>query len=192
MRAFQRKEFEETTGAGHMGQVAVGVVGKEWRGYVPFYRDGPLMVYAPQAGFAGGPRGPAFVLVMRLQFGAPFEMGCGLGTDSQSLYVVPAQYDSKGREWRLRYLAEGEPVRESFSVGETNLDPNRGRVFLVDLTQDPPTIVQLKSDLVALFPPNQGDLNEKELRAVVTRLAAEHAELTAFLKEMGKLTGHSP
>jgi hypothetical protein len=192
IRAFQRKEFEETTGSGHMGSVQSGIVGKEWQGYVPFYRDGPLMVYAPQAGFAGGPRGPVFVLITRLQFGAPFQMASGITTDGQSVRIEPAQYDGKGQEWRFSYLAEGEPVRESFAVREAKYDPNKGRVFLLDLTQDTPTVRQLKSDLEPLFPARKGDLTQQDLRAAVTKLATEHDEVKAFLQEMGKLKSHEP
>jgi hypothetical protein len=192
IRAWQRKEFEETTASGHMGSVELGTVGKEWKGYIPFYRDGPLMVYAPQAGFAGGPRGPAFVLITRLHFGAPFQMGSGLAADGQSVRIEPAQYDGKGREWRFSYVAQGDPVRESFTVREAKFDPGNGRVFLLDLTQDPPTVRQFKSDLVPLFPANKGDLTMQDLRAVVTKLATDHDEVKAFLQEMGKLKGHQP
>src|SRR5262249_8268413 len=53
--------FLMTTGSGHHGEMDNG----KWKGSIPFYRDGPLMVYAPQAGWHGEARRPVFVVMMR-------------------------------------------------------------------------------------------------------------------------------
>jgi hypothetical protein len=125
--AIQNFIDETMTASGHMGQVKGG----DWEGRIPFYREGHLMVYAPQAGYPGKKLGPAFVLVMRLNPKVGWYLGSGLSTDGSSLEISPVQKDRHGNDYRFIYTVTGSPPTEAFAVGGEEFGVEGGRVILV-------------------------------------------------------------
>ncbi len=52
-----------------------------------------------------------------------------------------------GKRFEARYEVSSKQPVERFSAGEQTFTAEKGRVFLVDLTAEPPRIIQVKSDL---------------------------------------------
>jgi len=68
----------------------------------------------------------------------------------------------------------------------TRYDPETGRVFLLDLTTDPPSVKQVRCDLNGALPhPNQNPSLE-DMRAGVAKLAASDKAVREFLDKVGK------
>lgn len=173
---------DELTASGHMGYTHVG----EWEGRVPVYRHGSLMVYAPQAGFPGKKMEPAFLLLMRLNRRVGWYLGSGLSCDGESLEISPVQRDRHGNDFRFLYLVKGSPPVETMTAGGAAYQPENGRVFLVDLTADPPHLVQLNHDLSALLPRSGEELTEGELKSAVERLKSRDPAASDFVDAIEK------
>jgi hypothetical protein len=169
------------TAFGHMGKVKSGALGQEMEGRIPFFRDGDLMVYAPMSGYPGKPLGLAHVLIMRLAPGVGFHLGSGLTTDGNSLEMSPVQKDSKGRDFRFTYRVSGKPPVEEFAAGGKTYKPESGRVFLVDLTADPPGLSQVQVDLEGLLARPDEDPTLEELKTAVEKLAGKEKGIRDFL-----------
>jgi hypothetical protein len=174
------------TASGTLGSVRTG--GADWmfEGRAPYYRDGDLLVYVPQAAYPGRPLAPACVLVMRLVRGGPFYLGGGLTSDGRSLEISPVQQDGRGNEYRFAYKVAGDPLAERFEAGGRAFKPEDGRVFLVDLTADPPELTQVNADLAGLFPHPDRDLGTDVLKAAVAKLSEREEAVRRFLGRIGQ------
>jgi hypothetical protein len=176
---------------GHLGTGKIG----EFEGRLPCYRDGDLMVYVPMSGYPGKPLGPAYVLITRLNLAVPFLMDGGLNVASDNLQISPAQNDSKGGPFRFKYTVNiderGEIIRgktpvEAFSVGGQNYKPEAGRVFLVDLNADPPTVSQVKVDVADVLAHPDQDPSLEDLKGVVEKLAGMDKAVRDFVAACNK------
>jgi hypothetical protein len=182
-------EPEDTreTAFGHAGKIKLGAAGQEFEGQVPFYRDGDLMVYVPLSGYPGKPLSPAYVLILRLARGAAFSLGSGVGSDGSSLWMSPTQFDSKGRDFPFSYKVSGKPLVEEFSAGERTYKLEDGRVFLVDLTADPPALTQVQSDVASLLEVHPDrDTTKEELKGAVEKLSSKEKAVRDFLAQIKK------
>ena len=174
------------TAFGHMGKVRSGAAGREFEGRVPFYRDGDLWVCAPVSGYPGKPLSPAYALLTRLDPGAAFHSEASVGSDGDSLEISPAQLDSKGRLYRFQYRVSGKPLAEAFSAGGRSYPPEGGRVFLLDLTADPPSLAQVPIDLTGVMTHTYQDPTDQELKAGVQKLAERSKAVRDFLERIEK------
>ncbi len=164
------------------GKVATG----GFEGRTPNYLDGDLMVYMPTSRYPGKSLGPAYVLVMRLNPGVPTLYDSGLGASDDYLEIAPAQTDVKGRTFRFWYKVSGKPPVESFSADGRSYKPDGGRVFLVDLTADPPRLTQVPIDVVDVLPRPDQDPTLDELKAGVAKLAAKDKTIREFIARIEK------
>ncbi len=191
----QYRLFLTTTGSGHAGKMSSGTAGKEWVGYNPWYRDGPLQVYAAQAGPHGTPRAPVFLLLQRLAPKAPYALGAGLRSDGESMEIGVTQHAADGKPFPFVWKAAGVPVleirtpltprySETITAGGKAYSPDAGRVFLVDLTADPVTVTQVKADLGELFRGAGDEITGDEIRDVVKRLAGLEKPVGDFLEAL--------
>ena len=176
---------------GDLGKNKIG----EFEGRVPFYQDGNLMVYMPLSGYPGKPLGLAYVLITRLMPGVEVRSDGGLGGADDFLQISPAQLDSKGRLFRFKYtvnidesgnIIHGKPPMEKFSAGSQSYKAEAGRVFLVDLTADPPSVSQVQIDLVGVLPRPGEDPTLDELKAGVEKLADKDKAVREFLARIDK------
>jgi hypothetical protein len=191
------REFLITTAKGHLGKLRSGTAGKEWAGYVPFFRQGALQVYAPQAVCHGEERRPVFLLIERLAFGVPYIMGSGLESDGSSLKFNLSQNDASGKpfpvEWRAVGVPEGQirfPATPRFSeaitLGGKPYSLEKGRVFLVNLSEAPPVVTQVDADLIDLFQGAGEEITREELEDIVERLMGLAQAVKAFLDDVPK------
>jgi hypothetical protein len=171
---------------GHLGDSKTG----EFEGRVPFYQDGNLMVYMPLSGYPGKPLGLAYVLITRLMPGVEVRSDGGLGSADDFLQISPAQVDSKGRFFRFKYtvniddsgnVIHGTPPTERFSTDGQSYKPESGRVFLADLTADPPSVTQVQIDLAGVLSRPGEDPTHDELKAGVEKLAGQDKAVREFL-----------
>jgi hypothetical protein len=169
-----------------MGKVRNGAAGRVFEGRVPFYRDGDLMVYLPVSGYPGKPLGAAYVLLTRLAPGVAFHSGGGVGSDGDSLEISPAQRDSKGRLYRFKYRVSGKPLAEEFTADGRSYKPEAGRVFLLDLTADPPSLAQVPIDLTGVLAHPYGDPTDEGMKASVQKLAEKSKVVRDFLDRIEK------
>jgi hypothetical protein len=125
----------------------------------------------------------------------PFLMDGGLGGASDYLQISPAQNDSKGRRFRFKYTVNiddrGEIIREKppvevFAAGGKNYKPEEGRLFLVDLTADPPAVSQVNVDVADALPRPDRDPSLDELKAAVEKLAANQKDVRDFVAACNK------
>lgn len=181
------------TAFGHMGKLKFG----EFEGRVPFYQDGDLRVYVPQSGYPGKALGPAYVLITRLAPGVPVLSEGGLGGANDFLVISPAQLDSKGRKFRFEYKVGGDgpnglwrpggkpPVEELSAAGQS-YQPDAGRVFLLDLTPDPPSLTQVAIDVTGVLARPDQDPTLEELKAGMEKLAGKDKAVRDFLNRIEK------
>jgi hypothetical protein len=171
------------TAFGSLGDFKIG----DFEGQIPFYLDGDLMVYLPLSGYPGKAFGPAYVLVMRLPHTGTTLYDSGMIVSSDFLHINPAQLDSKGRTFRFNYGVSGKPLVEQFSVGDKNYPPEAGRVFLIDLTADPPIVNQLLADLADLPIVHPGSSPSRDdLKAAVEKLSGKDKVIRDFVASIEK------
>jgi hypothetical protein len=175
--------LSRSTEFGSLGYYKIG----EFEAQVPFYIDGDLMVYWLLSGYPGKPFGPASALVMRLPHSGSTLFDSGVSVTSDSLEINPAQLDSKGRTFRFHYGVSGKPLMEQLSAGGKSYQPEAGRVFLIDLTADPPIVTQVRTDLtdVSVARPG-GSPGMDELKAAVEKLASKDKAIRDFLASIEK------
>jgi hypothetical protein len=189
----QYRWFLAETGHGHAGKMSSGTAGKEWSAYNPWYREGPLQVYAGQAGVHGTQRGPVFLLMLRLAPGVPYALGGGMMINASSaMEISVSQYAADGKPFPFVWKAEGIPdivtitpisprFTETLTAGGKPYELKNGRVFLVDLTKGPPTVTQVDGDLVDLFKGARDEITTDELKAIVRRLSDLERPVEKFL-----------
>jgi hypothetical protein len=178
----QKAIDERMTASGSGGLVKAG----PFEGRVPYYRQGHLMVYAPQSAYPGKKRGPACLLLFRLNPGSAWRLDSGLSTDGESLEISPAQEDRQGNEYRFTYTVKGDPPLEDFLAGGQHYQPENGRVFLIDLVVDPPIVRQIADDLAGLFARPDATLSGQDLQRAVDQLASNHQEVADLLAILRK------
>jgi hypothetical protein len=162
---------------GTIGPAKIG----EFEGQIPFYQDGDLMVYFLLSGHPGKPLGLACALVAKLTPGDRTLFDGGVGCSSDSLQLAPAQLDGKGRTFRFLYRVSGRPPVEQCSAGGKDYKPEAGRVFLLDLSADPPGVAQVQTDLTDVLAARPGGSPpEAELKAAVEKLAEKDKAIRDF------------
>jgi hypothetical protein len=176
---------------GHLGKRKWG----EYEGRVPNYEDGDLEVLLPMSAFPGKPLGPAFVLILRLVAKGPRLSDGAVAGSTDHLVINPTQYDSKGRKFRFEYTVNiderGEIIRdkppvEAFSASGKKYTAEEGRVFLVDLTADPPTVSQVKLEVADVLPRPDQDPSLEDLKAAVEKLAGKEKVVRDFVAACNK------
>jgi hypothetical protein len=166
---------------GSLGQTATTVGGKTYAIGAPFLRAGDRMVVSAYAEHPGRPRGPAWLLLVRLNdkwnTEAIGEWG-GRGTDTGVAYGHASYTARDGKLFAIQYELNAAPPPEFFSLGGKAHDLAAGRVFLIDLRTEPVSVTQLRED-VAAWLPNQ-DARSEELENSVKELEARNETVRQF------------
>jgi hypothetical protein len=165
-----------------MGKAKIG----DFEGRVPFYQAGDLRVFMPVAGYPGKTLGPAYVLITRLVPGMAVLSDGGLGVGGDFLTINPASLDSMGNTFRFKYIVRGKPPVEEMSAGGHSYKPEDGRVFLLDLSTEPPSVSQVKVEMGGLLPRPDQDATLDELKAAVEKLADRDQGIRDFLNRIEK------
>lgn len=148
--------------------------------------DAAVMLHWPRN---GGPLGRTiWMVVARYPRGA---RSSGLssktnsdGTKWETETKVTVQFAS-GQTMVLRHAASSQDPVEHFTAGEQQFKADAGRLFLLDLTTQPPRVVQVKADLAAAMPRPQSDIDPRpEFKVALAKLREKHAEVGRFLDQL--------
>jgi hypothetical protein len=163
---------------GNLGTTAGGAAGQRYGISVPNRQRGDRMTVALRSEAPGRPADVAFVLLVRLTPDNPTTRVDTATGDGASHW----EYDfaGTGKPLKVRYEIRHGTGAETFVVGGKELNPDDGRVVLIDLRASPATVRQVKFDVTGLVPvgqePAHADFDKAE-----EKLAAD-GTIAAFLR----------
>lgn len=141
----------------------------------------------------GGQRELTYVIVFKHDFKGASQSRCGSesscdGTKGKAKQVI----DVDDRKFTLGYQIEldtkNKTVKsESLTINDKDVDVAKGRVFLVDMTVQPPKWEQKKLDLPAELDDDTKTEGAKKIAAkALESLGKQDKKVRAFIKEAGR------
>jgi hypothetical protein len=123
---------------------------------------------------------PVALLLFRLPDSVGLEQSGGTAQGASNLTWRGSVPTANGQKFLLAYDITYKPTAaDQLQLGGQTYDFDSGRFFLIDLTQDPVTPVQLKEKIVPLLP--SYDPTEAELKTAIDTLKARQEKVRAFL-----------
>jgi hypothetical protein len=152
----------------------------------------PGVGYGTVAKF-GGQRELTYVIVFKHDFKAVSQSQCGGESSSDGSKGKAKQViDLDDRKFTIVYQIEIDTKNktvqsESLTINDKNVDVAKGRVFLVDLTVQPPKWEQKKLDLPAELDDDASTTGAKKIAAkALDKLGKQDKKVRAFIKEASR------
>jgi hypothetical protein len=126
---------------------------------------------------------PVFVALFKYP-GQDSQWTPGIATKEKTQVVTWTNGTAKApTAFRLDYVWDGSTAKETCTVGDKVCSLEDGRALLVDLTADPPTLVQLKTALPPDLPREDGSTSEQRAKMGVflNKLRADRPEAAKHL-----------
>jgi hypothetical protein len=153
--------------------------GQHWEISVTHHQHDNWLTYYVLGQLPGEDPAPGALLLIRTTAPNRWEsLGVVATTPGKTQWQVHRSA-AGGKMFDLGYEISHKPVGELFKLGGQTYDLNSGRVFLIDLTQEPVKPVQVKADVVTLLPSR--DPAEAELKAAVEKLKENKEAVRTFL-----------
>lgn len=138
--------------SGHLGEASSGSAGNNYAFSTPFFQEDDRMTIALTAEYPDHPRHTVALILLRLPSAMSLSASNRSGSDGERLHWRYEIGLPSGGTYPIQFEIPRDPPSEKLTFGGEPAALEDNRVFLIDLTASPATVVPLKVDLMELVP----------------------------------------